>query len=482
MLARLAAPQGKQMYPNLEPGDEVGGFRIVERVHAGGMAVLYRVESPDFRVPLIMKVPRLAQGDDAVAVVSYEVERMMLGTLRGPHVPKLIEAGDISKPYLVLELIDGPTLAQFVAKAPLPATQIASLAAPLANALQNLHEQQLVHLDVKPSNVMYRHSDEAVLIDFGLAHHAHLPDLLAEEFRKPMGSAPYIAPEQVVGIRNDPRSDLFALGVILYELATGVLPFGSPTSASGLRRRIRDEPVPPRARNPEVPEWLQEIILRCLEVDASRRYASAAQLAFDLGHSDQIEITARGKRLQRDGFFERLRRRFWAVGFDPAPLPVGGAPVPQSRIILVAVAGKHEHPEQADAIQEMVKRIASSNHQCRIAVTTVIPPHPLLGTSYADDSGGRTHIRQMVELRHWARGLDLPAGRLSFHVLEDDDPADALLDYARVNHVDQIVIGAAPGRGVSERSPVLRPLLGSVASHVALEAPCSVTVVRPRAA
>lgn len=468
------------MYPDLVPGDVVAGFRVVERVHSGGMAVLYRVESPDHRLPLIMKVPRLAQGDDAAAVVGYEVERMMLGMLQGPHVPRLIDAGDISKPYLVIECIDGPTLAASVGQAPLPAARVVALVAPLAIAVQALHEQGLVHLDIKPSNVMYRPSGEAVLIDFGLAHHAHLPDLLAEEFRKPMGSAPYIAPEQVVGVRNDARSDIFALGVVMYELATGVLPFGSPSSVSGLRRRIRDEVVPPRARNREVPVWLQEIILHCLEVDASKRYASAAQIAFDLSHADQVPITGRGTRLKRDSFLNRLRRRLWAVGFDPAPLSVT-EPATRSRIILVAVASGEEHPEQAAAIKEMVKRIAAVDDDCRIAVTTVIPPHPLLGTSYADDSGGRTHIHQMVELRHWASDLQLQAGRLSFHVLEDDDPADALLGYARLNHVEQIVIGAAPGQWRREPSAVLRPLLGSVTSRVASEAPCSVTVVRPRA-
>jgi serine/threonine protein kinase len=443
------------------------------------MAVLYRVESPDYKIPLIMKVPRLALGDDPVAVVSYEVERMMLDALCGPHVPRLLDAGDISKPYLVMEFIDGPALSAWIDKAPLPPPQIASLIAPLATAVHYLHEQHVVHLDLKPSNVMYRHSNEVVLIDLGLAHHSHFPDLLAEEFRKPMGSAPYMAPEQVVGIRNDPRSDIFALGAIMYELATGVMPYGSPTSVAGLRLRIRDEPVPPRGRTAAVPHWLQEIILRCLEVDAAKRYASAAQIAFDLSHPDQVPLTERGQRLKRDGFLNRVRHRLWAVGFDPAPAAVPEISA-RSRIILVGVATEYEHPEQSTALREMVKRVAASNQDCRIAVTTVIRPHPMLGTSYVGDSGGQAHIRQMVELRHWASGLDVVSGRLSFHVLEDDDPAQALLDYARVNQVEQIVIGASPIKRGLERSPVLRPLLGSVASHVALEAPCSVTVVRPR--
>src|SRR4030095_6464305 len=122
-------------------------------------------------------------------------------------------------------------------------------------------------------------SGDAVLIDFGLAHHSHYPDLLAEELRYPVGNWVYMAPEQVLGVRCDPRSDLYALGGILYELATGRLPFGHPRSVAELRRRLSRHPVPPSTIVPATPEWLQEIILRCLEVDARERFGSARELA-----------------------------------------------------------------------------------------------------------------------------------------------------------------------------------------------------------
>src|ERR671929_1385720 len=158
----------------------------------------------------------------------------------------------------------------------------------IAAAIHALHEQDAIHLDVKPSNVILRPSGEAVLIDFGLAHHAHFPDLLAEEFRHPMGSAPYMSPEQVLGIRDDPRSDVFSLGAILYHLATGALPFGAPTTPSGLRKRLFRDPMPPRALVPGLPDWLQEIVLRALEPDPEERHASAGQVAFELQHPDQV--------------------------------------------------------------------------------------------------------------------------------------------------------------------------------------------------
>ena len=261
----------------LGPGTELDGFRIEDRIHSGGMAVLYRVAGPEAGFPLVMKVPRLGVGEPAESVVSFEVEQLVLAALKGPHVPRYVAAGDLARqPYLVMELVEGTSLKEWAERAPLPADEVARLGAALATALHDLHLQEAIHLDLKPSNVIVRPGGEAVLIDFGLAHHAHYPDLLAEEIRSPIGSAPYIAPEQVMGVRWDPRSDVFALGAMLYELATGRLPFGSPGTRGALRQRLWRDPVPPRAIVHAIPEWLQEIVLRCLGPDARDRYASAA--------------------------------------------------------------------------------------------------------------------------------------------------------------------------------------------------------------
>jgi nucleotide-binding universal stress UspA family protein len=320
---------------------------------------------------------------------------------------------------------------------------------------------------------------EAVLIDLGIAHHAHFPDLLAAAFHKPLGSGPYMAPEQVLGVRSDPRSDIFALGAIMYQLATGRLPFGSPTSVGGLRRRLFRDPPPPRALVPSVPEWLQEIILRCLEVDANRRYATAAQLAFDLCHADQVAVGERGRRLRPQGLLACWRRWFQSLGFEPASCPPPAERIAAAPIVMVAVATLYEDVAQEAALRDVVRRMASMDADYRIAVVSVIPPEPLLGGSRADESGGRLHIRHLVQLRHWAKPLGLPADRLTCHVLQEDDAAAALLAYARLNQVDQLVIGAPPGARAPGMGVALRPPAGGVATRVMLEAPCTVTLVRP---
>jgi eukaryotic-like serine/threonine-protein kinase len=459
-----------------QPGEVVDGFLVGERIHAGGMGVICRVTGPEHGFPMLMKVPRLGPGEPATSVISFEVEQMVLAALSGPHVPRFVAAGDLERrPYLVMEEIAGASLKELVPRAPLPAEEVARLGIAIATALHAMHQQDAIHLDLKPANVLFRATGEAVLIDFGLAHHAHYPDLLAEEYRRPIGSAPYISPEQVVGERSDPRSDLFALGVILYELATGRLPFGSPTSEAGLRRRLWRDPPPPRALEPALPEWLQEVVLRCLEPDASRRPASAAQVAFDLAHPDQIAITERGRRTRPAGPLARAKRFILAAGYEPAPLLAPSTQLSAASIVLAAIATQHDNEAQFSALRDAVRRVLDRAEGRRLACATVIRPISELGGSRADETAARQRLKHLAILRHWAEPLGLPAGQVSFHVIESGDAAGALLDYARTNGVDHIVIGAPPP------DVPLRGVLGTVSTKVAIEAPCTVTLVRPTA-
>jgi len=257
--------------PSLAPGAMVDGFRIEERIHQGGMAALWRVSRPDLDLPLLMKVPFMAEGADPEAIVNFEMEQMILPRLSGSHVPQFIAAGDLAvQPYVVMEFIPGKTLLERLPDLPLRYHEAVGIAARIAAALDDLHRQHVIHLDVKPSNVMLRPDGEAVLIDFGLSRHDQMPDLIQEEFHVPIGTAPYMSPEQLLGIRSDPRSDLFALGALLYFFTTGERPFGRRETIRAMRRRLWRDPVPPRRLKPDYPPWLQEIVLRCLEIEPAR--------------------------------------------------------------------------------------------------------------------------------------------------------------------------------------------------------------------
>jgi serine/threonine protein kinase len=454
----------------IEPNATVDGFRVEERVHQGGMAALWRVTKPGIDVPMLMKVPYLGEGADPAAIVSFEMEQMILPRLTGRHVPRVFAVGDFAvQPYIVMEQIDGTALLQRLKDLPLPYDEVSRLGAKIAVALDDLHRQHVVHLDVKPSNIVLRPSGDVVLLDFGLSHHQQLPDLMQEEFRVPFGTAPYMSPEQLKGIRNDPRSDQFALGVVLYFFSTGVRPFGEGETLGAMRKRLWRDPQPPRKLKADYPLWLQEIVLRLIEPEASRRYPSMAQLAFDLSHPDQVKLTTRSEKLKRDPFMLVLRRRFntdltWPEAQHAEPLT--GAPI-------VAVAVDLAAPQAInDALLATTRRILATTPGARLACINVNLQHRIALDTTLDEGGHNKHVDRLVALRHWAEPLKLDQSRLTVHVLDGPEAAGAILEFTRNNAVDHILIGA--------RDPsLMRSLLGSVSSKVATDAACSVTIVRP---
>ena len=459
----------------LEQGSVVDGFVIGPRVHSGAMAELYRVtydgDRPDPGFPMNMKVPRMGGGEGAENLVGFEVEHQMLQVIEGRHLPRFVAAGDMGRlPFLVMEYVQGRTLQEVLDEAtaarrrPTP-EDVARWGRAIALAAHSLHKQNAVHLDLKPANVLLKPDGQCVLIDFGLSWHAHYPDLLAAEMRPAIGSPAWMAPEQVVGVRGDPRSDVFAIGVMLYELATGELPFGAPATTGGLRQRLWMDPAPPRALQPGLPAWLQEVILNCLEPEAARRPPSAAHLAFDLGHPDQVQVGPRGQRTERTALSQQLRRWLRAAGmhYEPSPLPserVGEVP-----IVMVAVPHHDTTDAALYALRQATQRSLGIRPGARLACVTVV------GGAAQDDEAAR-HRYHAEQLRQWSRGLDLTDRQWSFHVLQSDDVAGALLAYAESNHVSLIVMGAAT-HGLA-----LKRWIPTVPARVAAEAPCSVLLVK----
>ncbi|HSW02968.1 serine/threonine protein kinase [Aquabacterium sp.] len=472
---------GEQTGSPLHAGQVVDRFRLEEKLHVGGMAHIWRVSevnhSGDSRLPLIMKVPRIKGGEDPATIVGFEVEMMIMPMLSGAHVPKFIAKGDFTRqPFIVMECIEGLSLKPRLDDAPLALDEVIEIGSRVATALHDLHRQHLVHLDIKPSNIMFRPDGTAVLVDFGLSRHDHLPDLLDEEFMLPMGTGPYMSPEQVQFVRNDPRSDLFALGVMLYHFTTGERPFGQPDSVRGLRRRLWLDAMPPRALRADCPPWLQEVILKCLEVKPERRYHSAAQLALDLQNPSQVALTRRAERLQKSGAIKTFKRWFFALGDEPGQQrDKASDQLARSPIILAAVDVDNATGELLERLRETVRRIVVTEPGARLACVSVMKTARIGMDELVDEQGQSLHVKQLVGLKHWARpiskGLNLDEGRLTFHVLEASDAAAAIVEFARRNQADHIVMGA---RGASG----LRRFLGSVSSQVVAESDCTVTVVR----
>ena len=461
----------------LAPGTEVDGFVVRECIHANGMAHIYAVayaqQARDPGFSLAMKIPRMTAGDGAENIVSFEVELQILPVLSGPHVPRFVAAGDLLRlPYLVMEYVPGQTLQHWLDQPERPdAATVAQLGSAMALAAHSLHQQNCCHLDLKPGNVLIRPDGSAVLLDFGLSCHAHYPDLLAEEMRKAVGSPAWIAPEQVVGVRGDPRSDIFAIGVMLYEMATGELPFGSPTTDAGLRQRLWMTPAPPRQHRPDLPEWLQEVILRCLEPEAAQRYPSAAHLAFDLANPEQVPLTERGRRLRGPGLRVHFKRWIKAAGMHYQPSPLPTRQIEEVPILMVAVP----HDDVTDAtlysLREAAARSLGIRPGARLACVSVISPS---ASSASDSERSETTLRRqhLARLKQWATGLDLSRHSASYHVLESSDVAQALVRYAEANRVSMMILGAAT-HGLQ-----LQRFVATVPMRVARDAPCTVILVK----
>lgn len=482
--------------PLVRPGQRIDDFVVEEMLHQGGMATIWGVRrvaddpqegdhagcpavDEDDALPLVMKVPRIQGGDDPAAIVGFEVEQMILPMLQGPHVPRFVARGDFTRmPYIVMERIEGSSLRPRLAAAPLPIDEVIEIGARVAIALHELHRQGLVHLDVKPSNIMFRADGSAVLIDFGLSRHDQLPDLLDEAFGLPLGTSPYMAPEQVRHVRDDPRSDLFALAVMLYHFTTGQRPFGQPDTVRGLRRRLFEDPVPPRQLRPDCPPWLQEVILHGLEVDPVQRLQTGAQMALALRFPAQVALTARAAKGRVDSRWRRLKRRLRSLN-EKVPRtrasPAAASRLRRSPIVVAAIDVENAGSGLLEHLRETVRRIVLTEPGARLVCVSVLRSSRLATDSRLDEQGRSRHVRQRVALRHWVRpllqSLALDEGRVSVHVLEAPEPAAAIIDFAARAQADHIVMGA---RGAS----ALRRHFGSVSSEVVARANCSVTVVR----
>jgi nucleotide-binding universal stress UspA family protein len=466
------------MRARLLPGAVIDGFCLGDRIHSGAMGDIYRVSGPESGFPLIMKVPRLGDEQSIEGLLAFETEVMILPTLSGSHFPRFVRAGDVTEnPYLVLEWLDGRSLASILESGPMPPDEVVRVGAGIADALQSLHLQDTIHFDLKPDNAIIRPDGHICLIDFGLAHHARYPDLLAEERRFTAGSTPYVSPEQVLRTRSDPRSDLFALGVVLYEMTTGELPFGVPASMAGLRNRLWFDPVPPRVRTAGIPPWLQEIILRCLEPVAANRYQSAAHVAFDLRNPSQVMLTARAGKSRQSGLLAQVGRWWRAQSAAPVMHRLPRVLVNRAPVILAAVDTTHPDDERHPALRRVIAQVLTLSTEFRLICVSVIRGGPGAESQSNGNAMASPQVDHLVRLRHWVEPLHLPPQRLSLHVLEAASPAGALVDFASQNHVDLIVLGA-PG-------PDQQALAWwrSVASGVTANAHCSVHVVRvPEAA
>jgi len=378
-----------------------------------------------------------------------------------------------TRPYIAMERVDGRPLEDYIKEGKVfTIDEIVRIGADLAQAVQSLHSQDAIHLDVKPENILIDEKGKLTLIDFGLSHHARYPDLLAEEMRKGIGSAPYISPEQVAGIRSDSRSDIFSIGVIMYELLTGELPFGNPQTMGGLRKRMWAEPFPPRAIRREIPRWLQEVVLRCLEPRAADRYQSAARLRQVLRDPEGVTLTERADRVEPPSFWENLKGMFKAAGYEPSPSPRPSMGSLDAPLMIAAIDTRQSDEALRERMQTTAKNLLQAYPESRLICLSTIASTPTYEGNHESQTASGIVRGHLVQLMEWAKPLKLPPERISYHVLEALDPASRIVEFAKDNDASLILIGAShklPNKVTPWRTSMTK---------IVEEAPCSVHIVR----
>ncbi len=269
-------------------GQSLGRYRIVEKIGAGGMGVVYRARDERLDRDVAVKVLPIGTLSDESARHRFRKEALTLSKLNHPNIETVHDfdtQGGVD--FLVMECVPGVTLKEKLAGGALPEKELVSLAYQIAEALEGAHEHGIVHRDLKPGNVMVTPKAQAKVLDFGLAKllrpvgAAGASDISTETMAL-AGTLPYMAPEQLRAEKVDARTDLYALGVVLYEMATGQRPFREDTTPRLADAILHQTPVTPRAVNPRVSPELERMILKCLEKEPESRYQSAKELGIDL--------------------------------------------------------------------------------------------------------------------------------------------------------------------------------------------------------
>ena len=339
----------------------VSHYRVLHKLGEGGMGVVYRAEDLRLDREVAIKFLRKEDHTHAPWLMRFEREARLASALKHPHICTIHELGEEDgRPFIVMELLEGRTIKQRIEEGALPVDQVVHFGVQIAMALEAAHARGIIHRDIKPANLFVTHEDHLKVLDFGLAKLTDrqaavttavtqaavqtTTDVEVTVTGAAVGTAAYMSPEQATGAKVDGRTDLFSFGSVLYEMATGRRAFPGDNTGTVIMRLLKGEFIPPRSLNPAIPERLETIILRAMEVDPNRRYQSATGMLEDLrslsrvlapdvsSTANDMPIAPAALPARRDS-----RTRGWIIG-------VAG-------IVLIAVVGGWRWIRTAPAIE-----------------------------------------------------------------------------------------------------------------------------------
>jgi eukaryotic-like serine/threonine-protein kinase len=299
-------------------GDKLDQYELTELIARSGMASIFQaVDRLNGGATVAIKVPYQQFESDVVFYSRFEREEQVGRRLDHPNIIKVLTPARKSRMYIAMEYVEGVSLRALMRdKQPLETEKALDLARQICEALVYMHSQGVVHRDLKPENILITDEGRVKIMDFGIALDESARRLTWSGLSSTIGTPDYMAPEQVSGRRGDARTDIYALGTILYEMLTANLPYSGENVYSVMRAKSNEDPQPPRAFRPDLDPHLEEIILRAIERQPRNRYATAAEMLEDLRDPSRVKVTGRATRLHpRSLRTARLKQVMWTALF-----------------------------------------------------------------------------------------------------------------------------------------------------------------------
>jgi len=309
----------------LEAGDQLDHYRIDQTVARGGMSTLFKATDLEDGRQVAIKVPHAEMESDPVLLERFKREQQIGQELDHPGVVKTYDGEERSRNYMVIEWVEGRLLRSILnEERKLPVEHAVSLTLGICDALDYMHKHGVVHRDLKPENIMVGDWDRIKLIDFGIAMKEDARRLTFAGTSPLLGTPDYIAPEQVKGQRGDQRSDVYALGAMLYEMLTGEAPFSGPNPLAVMNERLLHDPRPVRKLRAEVSRELEEIVKRAMEREPRHRYQTAAEMAWEIEHQEQVGVEEEKRRPLLGGKLPGGRKALLYAGLALVPILIFG--------------------------------------------------------------------------------------------------------------------------------------------------------------